>query len=69
RPLAPALRAGAAGALPADEEGAAGAVITAAGVGEVPYTPVRPGGVVEVRQETTRQGTVEAVRFRGGAGE
>ncbi|MYR26153.1 MULTISPECIES: ATP-dependent DNA ligase [unclassified Streptomyces] len=69
RPLAPALRAGAEGALPADEEGAAEAVVTAAGVGEVPYTAVRPGGVVEVRQETTRQGTVEAVRFRGGPGE
>jgi ATP-dependent DNA ligase len=69
RPLAPALRAGAAGHLPPDQEGAAEPLITAAGVGEVPYTPVRPGGVVEVRQETTRQGTVEAVRFRGGVGE
>ncbi|WP_431036764.1 ATP-dependent DNA ligase [Streptomyces sp. P6-2-1] len=69
RPLAPALRAGAAQALPADDERAAEAVVTAAGVGEVAYTPVRPGGVVEVRRETTRQGTVEAVRFRGGPGE
>ncbi|MFE9248217.1 ATP-dependent DNA ligase [Streptomyces sp. NPDC007088] len=66
-PLAPALRSRAAALLPPAEGGRG--TVTAAGTGETAYERVAAGAVVEVRRETTRQGTVEVVRFRLPEGE
>ncbi|MEV0849218.1 ATP-dependent DNA ligase [Streptomyces sp. NPDC049954] len=66
-PLAAPLRSRAAALLPPAEGGRG--TVTAAGIGETQYERVAAGAVVEVRQETTRQGTVEVVRFRLPEGE